>query len=594
MRKLLYGTTASISAWSFFVGLDHYLFKKSVDISIVSGDIEFKEKLESRGFSAFIHLALQREISFQSDFFSLIKGIIKIYQIKPDVSHVLTPKAGLILGLANFFARTPARVYAIAGLRLETTSGLKRLILWVCEWLACKVAHEIICVSYSLKHRVIELGLTSPEKVIVLNSGSINGIDVSKFEASAARLQIARQIRSELNIPLDGSVIGFVGRLTRDKGISELINGFQKVQERFPDTYLLILGDYESGDPVSHQTRELVESLPHVIKLGFVVDVSRYYHVFDMLVLPTYREGFPNVSLEAAAGSKPVITTTATGARDSVLPNETGLIVPIGNSLALADAMSYLLQNRSLALKMGIAGHSWVKAEFQSEQIWEATYRLYTSLYERRLKIKRNRSLVLKRLFDIAASAIGLVLLAPVLLILYCLISRKMGSPALFTQQRPGLHGKPFTMYKFRTMTNARDMVGDLLPDADRLTSFGKWLRSTSLDELPELWNILCGDMSLVGPRPLLIEYLERYTPEQAQRHEVKPGLTGWAQVNGRNTISWEEKFDLDTWYVKNQSFFLDVKILLQTVLKVLKRDGISATGEATMPVFKGQQEQKQ
>jgi lipopolysaccharide/colanic/teichoic acid biosynthesis glycosyltransferase len=193
-----------------------------------------------------------------------------------------------------------------------------------------------------------------------------------------------------------------------------------------------------------------------------------------------------------------------------------------------------------------------------------------------------------KRLFDLFVILVFSPFIMLLLSCLYCLIWFKIGFPVLFRHQRPGYKGKPFIMYKFRTMTDARDNNGSLLPDADRLTPFGKWLRATSLDELPGLWNVLCGNMSLVGPRPLLMEYLERYTPEQARRHEVKPGITGWAQVNGRNAISWEEKFRLDVWYVENRSLFLDIKILWQTVLKVIKRDGISAVGEATMPAFIG------
>ncbi|GAA4018262.1 sugar transferase [Deinococcus rubellus] len=168
------------------------------------------------------------------------------------------------------------------------------------------------------------------------------------------------------------------------------------------------------------------------------------------------------------------------------------------------------------------------------------------------------------------------------------LVRFKLGSPIFFSQQRPGLRGKPFTMYKFRTMRDATDTQGQPLPDSERLTPLGRFLRSSSLDELPELFNVLRGDMSLVGPRPLLMEYLPRYTPQQARRHEVRPGITGWAQVNGRNAISWEEKFNLDVWYVDNRSFALDLKILWLTVLKVFKREGINAVGEATMPVFSG------
>ena len=200
---------------------------------------------------------------------------------------------------------------------------------------------------------------------------------------------------------------------------------------------------------------------------------------------------------------------------------------------------------------------------------------------------------MLKRTVDLILGITAVILLSPILLITAILVSRKLGSPILFTQVRPGKDGKPFKMVKFRTMRDAIDAQGNPLPDAERLTPFGRRLRSTSIDELPELWNVIKGEMSLVGPRPLLMEYLPLYSPEQATRHDLKPGMTGWAQINGRNAISWEDKFKLDTWYVQHQSLWLDIKIMALTVKKVLVRDGISAEGEATMPRFLGNQEQQ-
>jgi lipopolysaccharide/colanic/teichoic acid biosynthesis glycosyltransferase len=194
----------------------------------------------------------------------------------------------------------------------------------------------------------------------------------------------------------------------------------------------------------------------------------------------------------------------------------------------------------------------------------------------------------MKRLFDVFAASWALLLLGLPLVAVAWLIRRKLGSPVLFRQVRPGLQGRPFTMVKFRTMTDERGPDGALLPDAQRLTPFGRFLRASSLDELPTLWNVLRGDMSLVGPRPLLIDYLPLFNREQARRHEVRPGITGWAQVNGRNAISWADKFALDVWYVDHQSLWLDFQILCRTVRKVLVRDGISAAGEATMPKFTG------
>jgi len=194
----------------------------------------------------------------------------------------------------------------------------------------------------------------------------------------------------------------------------------------------------------------------------------------------------------------------------------------------------------------------------------------------------------MKRTVDILLSMIGLLLLAPVLLIVGVLVRIRLGSPVLFTQIRPGYRGRPFQLTKFRTMTDEKDSNGNLLSDLDRLPAFGRFLRATSMDELPELWNVLKGDMSLVGPRPLLMEYLELYSEEQWRRHEVRPGITGWAQVNGRNALKWEEKFALDVWYVDNRTMWLDLKILLMTVARVFKGEGVSHAGHATMGRFKG------
>jgi len=194
----------------------------------------------------------------------------------------------------------------------------------------------------------------------------------------------------------------------------------------------------------------------------------------------------------------------------------------------------------------------------------------------------------IKRLFDTISSVAGLIVISPLLVVLAVLVRLKLGSPILFRQQRPGLGGKAFVIYKFRTMTDQCNASGNLLPDEQRLPAFGRFLRSTSFDELPELFNVLKGDMSIVGPRPLMMKYLDRYSPEQVRRHEVKPGITGWAQVNGRNTVSWEDKFKLDVWYVDNRTFWLDMKIILKSIWMVIAREGITQQGKATMDEFMG------
>jgi lipopolysaccharide/colanic/teichoic acid biosynthesis glycosyltransferase len=588
MKKLLYTVTSPVSAVAFMRGQIKYLQQQNLEVHLVTANEPELEVIAKRETVILHPVTMQREISLRTDILSLWQILRQFWQIRPDISNVSTPKAGLLGGLAAMLTQVPARIYTLRGLRLETATGPKRFLLTMTEWIACATAHKIVCVSPSLRSRLIDLGLSTPEKAIVLGGGSSNGVISERFTPTPERLEAAISLRVELGIPVDAPVVGFVGRFTRDKGFPELIDAFEQILISHPKVFLLLVGDYEDGDPISAAYQKKLESLQNVVRVGFVSDPAPMYQVLDVLALPTYREGFPNVPLEAAAAGKPIVTTTATGARDSVQDGKTGLVVPVGDSHALAAALQQLLENPVLANQMGQAGRAWVEQEFKPELIWQQLNDLYNILYAQRTMTRRKRAAWLKRGFDVIVSGTALVLLFPVLLSLTYLISRRLGSPVLFSQKRPGLYGKPFTMYKFRTMTTARDESGKLLSDADRLTPFGKWLRATSLDELSGLWNVLRGDMSLVGPRPLLMEYLERYTPEQARRHEVKPGITGWAQVNGRNAISWEEKFKFDVWYVENQSLLLDIKILWQTVLKVIKRDGISAAGEATMPVFIG------
>jgi lipopolysaccharide/colanic/teichoic acid biosynthesis glycosyltransferase len=308
--------------------------------------------------------------------------------------------------------------------------------------------------------------------------------------------------------------------------------------------------------------------------------------------LPTYREGLPGVPLEAAAAAKPVVTTNATGAVDSVVDGVTGFIVPVGDTRALAAALDKLLRNPELRIEMGLAGQERVKREFRHEVVldrWVSEYKRALQIAaERRKRVHRQRGwrLGLKRALDVGVALAGLILVSPLMLVTATTVFLSMGPPVIFRQQRPGKDKVPFTLFKFRTMGDERDKSGRLLPDAERLTLLGRIMRAMSLDELPQLWNVLKGDLSLVGPRPLLMEYLGRYTPEQMRRHEVLPGITGWAQVNGRNALNWPEKFNLDVWYVDHWSLALDLRILWRTLWQVVTRRGISQQGHATMPEF--------
>jgi lipopolysaccharide/colanic/teichoic acid biosynthesis glycosyltransferase len=581
--------TAATSAWTLLRGQLLWLHKQGHHVTLVTspGDV-FAATLEREGVDG-VAVTMEREISPVKDLISLRQLISVFSREKPDVINVSTPKAGLLGGIAGVMTSVPVRIYTLRGLRMETSQGVKRSVLWFAEWIACACAHKVVCVSPSLRDRAIELRLVSPDKAVVLGGGSSNGVIAERFEPSPERKAHAQVIRQDLGIPLDSFVFGFVGRFTRDKGILELLEAFERVSDQFSQARLLLVGDFETGDPIPETAREQIERHPKIVRSGFVQDTAPYYHVLDVLVLPSHREGFPNVPLEAASAAKAVITTSATGARDAVIERVTGLVVSVGDSTSLASAMTQLLSQPELCIAYGTAGRERVLRDFTPEVIWLALQDLFTTLLLQRFKASVSRVFVFqKRFFDLAVSSILLVVLSPLVICLAIAVRMNLGSNVLFKQVRPGKNSVLFTMYKFRSMRDTKDHEGHLLSDAQRLTPFGRFLRSSSMDELPGLWNVLCGEMSLVGPRPLLPQYLERYSLEQARRHEVKPGITGWAQVNGRNAISWEEKFAFDVWYVDHQSFWLDVRILFMTVLKVFRRDGISAVGDATISEFLG------
>ena len=430
--------------------------------------------------------------------------------------------------------------------------------------------------------RAIELGLINPQKATVIAQGSVNGVDAERFAPTPLKQQQATDLRAQLKIPANAPVLGFVGRLTRDKGLEELVSAFKQIRAMAalkedatsPPPYLLCVGDYEAGDPVSSTTRNLMESLPGIVRTGFVNDPSLYYHVMDALALPTYREGFPYVPLEAAASGKPVVTTRVTGAMDAVIDGVTGYLVPPRDSAALARACYELLSSPTTAQRMGQAGRERVLRDFRPADLWAAWANLYRKntcgaagaspfrIYE-----------MWKRTIDIVGATVGLILGGPVLLLAALAILIEDGESPWFTQERVGRFGRPFQLRKMRSMIPNAQSQGlglGIAKNDDRITRVGRFLRATSLDELPQLINVLRGEMSLIGPRPTVACQVEKYTPQQRRRLEVRPGLTGWAQVNGRNSISWDRRIELDVWYVDHQSIWLDLWTLLKTPAAVI------------------------
>ena len=588
--RVLIAVTSPLSC-NFYNGVLGHLRRAGFEPMLLSAPGDGLVEVSSTAGVANFAVPMKREIAPLQDVISLCRLYRTIRRIRPRIIDVSTPKAGLLGAVAALLARVPCRVYTMRGLRLETAAGFKRALLWATEWIACWCSHRVVCVSPSLRERAIGFNLVSPGKATVLEKGS-GGVDTRRFCPADGTSPETENLRTMLGIPTGAPVLGFVGRFVKDKGIRELVEAYQRLHATYPELRLLLVGEFEPGDPVEPEVRRYIEAGPAIIRPGFVSDTAPYYRLMDVLALPTHREGFPGVPLEGQASGVPVVTTTATGAVDSILDGVTGLLVPVGDANALANAVGKLLADPALRVRMGNAGRMRVERDFRLEVIWSAMADLYRDLMEEKIdppQVRFEGKISWeKRIFDMVVATSGLVLLSPLLAVLAILIRLRLGSPVVFRQRRPGWHGKLFTCLKFRTMTDARDAEGRLLPDADRVTRFGRLLRRSSIDELPELINVIRGEMSLVGPRPLLPQYLARYTPEQMRRHEVKPGITGWAQVNGRNNLEWGQKFALDLWYVDNWSLGLDFRILARTAWQVFRCHGIAKRGHVTMPEFVG------
>ena len=376
--KLAIAVTSHRSV-SFFEGQLGFLVSNGWSVEVLSSPGPYMHRAESEGANT-QPIAMERDIAPLKDIVALFRFWKYFRRARPDLVVAGTPKAGLLGTGAARIAGVRNVIYAVHGLRLETASGWKRRILWCTEWMACHAAHRVFCVSPSLRQRMISLGLVTAKRSKVVGPGTVNGIDLDKWRSTPDRINVGRATRARLGIPSHSSVIGFVGRLVRDKGVVELYEAFTLLGPCHSELRLLLVGTFEAGDPIPAPVRDRIENDPNVIIAGYAENVAPYYWAMDVLALPTYREGFPGAPLEAQAASVPVVCTNATGAVDALLDGITGLIVPVGDIGALTSALDRLLTDPELRTQMGRAGCEWVKQNYPQKKVWSSLLAEYRSL----------------------------------------------------------------------------------------------------------------------------------------------------------------------------------------------------------------------
>jgi len=468
---------------------------------------------------------------------------------------------------------------------LKQDSPLTRVLYALERW-ACREADLINVLTPAFRDDLVRRGLAPASKISFIP----NGADVARFAPGTRDNEARRSLGWG-----DRTVVMYAGAHGRANALDQLVEAADRLKDR-PDILIACVGDgperarLESevvrrglqNNIVFHgpQPKERMPDIVNACDIGAAVLQNN----------PTFRTVYPNKVFDYMACERPTLLAIDGVARELVCNEaKAGIFAEPENPEALASAIKRLADDLDLRRQLGRTGRLWVLANATREALALRYLDALTGITDHaKHTAQRGWRLALKTLVDRGVAAGALVATAPVLLSTMAAVRTTMGSPVLFGQERPGRNGRPFKLFKLRTMREAQDGQGNPLPDEQRLTALGRFLRSTSLDELPQLWNVLRGDLSLVGPRPLLMRYLARYTPEQARRHDVLPGITGWAQINGRNTLSWDEKFALDTWYVDHWSLLLDMKILAKTLFSVVRRQGISSQGHATMPEFLG------
>ena len=504
-----------------------------------------------------------------------------------DIVHVHTPIAAAIGRVAAKLARVPVVVYTAHGFYFHERMSprARRLVVGV-ERLLGRITSVLFTQNHEDAVSAVEERIAPRDRVVWIG----NGVDTERLRPGNG----APGGRRSLGVADDEIVVGFVGRLVQEKGIIELLSAMKVASANVPNLVLMIVGDNKAGGDRDRKTfdrvREYLDQNDlryRVLFTGFLEDIARVMQVMDVFVLPSYREGMPRTIIEAMACGKPVVATDIRGCREEVVHGQTGLLVPVADVPSLARAITQIVSQPQMAQAMGALGRKRAEAVYNEQLVLDREMTAFRELMGERtpaVPMAVEESMA-RRAIDVTASGVSLLLLAVPFLAIALLIKLSSPGPVFFRQERVGKDGQLFNIWKFRTMVDGAVNMGlglNTSADDARITRVGRFLRALSLDELPQLINVFRGEMSLIGPRPTFLYQVEQYDEEQLHRLDIRPGITSWASVCGRNRLSWEERIKMDVWYVRNRSLWLDLKILARTAwVAFVTREGIYGAGGA-------------
>jgi lipopolysaccharide/colanic/teichoic acid biosynthesis glycosyltransferase/glycosyltransferase involved in cell wall biosynthesis len=585
--KVLQVTAIDVTVKKLLLPLIDRLTAEGYQVHVACSDGQYVPELREQGYNIHV-ISIPRRL----DPVAILKSLWRLYRLMKkerfDVVHVHTMIASVVGRLAVWAAGVPVVIYTAHGFYFHENMSwwTRRLTIWL-EKILGLITDLIFTQSQEDAVSAVKESICRAEKVVCIG----NGVDTSRFDVAPSSPD---EVRARYGLTPGDKVIGFVGRFVREKGILELLQAMQIVNRAIPESRLLLVGGTLQSDRDSQikkiisRVREQNQFSPSIVFTGFIEDITAPMSVMDVFVLPSHREGMPRSIIEAMASGKPVIATNIRGCREEVVHGSTGLIVPLNNPSALAEAIINVLINPDMGRRMGAAGRLRADKFFNERSVLDKQVEIYTVTVKKgrlpraslqtQLENKRIQ-LAIKRIMDVSLSLVSLILLLPLFMIIGLLIKIDSKGPVFFRQERAGRRGKPFLIWKFRTMIKDAPNHGlglNVSKDDPRLTRVGRVLRKWSFDELPQLINVLAGEMSIVGPRTGLLHQVERYNGDQRQRLLVRPGISSLPLILGRNLLSWKERIDLDIQYLSHWSLWLDLRIIFKTFWVVLvTRKGI-------------------